>query len=536
ADKLTRAYEEFEKKIEAEIEDREKQIELAQDAVDKYRTELKTEYQANADKIAQQRVEQPQGQPAADMLERQKVIGLYLWELDRIEPQLQNRAFRSDDLQQQVQQQMIQLQQQQRQQGRVNRTATNLYQRCQQLYQKVSMLTHRRFNNPVAMAARRRSGFYDARPDADTAAETDYPTAAAQGLNPQEFDLGTLSSLRGPMRHLLRLRWSGESLEIDRSHWEALFAGRNLPDISSEVQNGFKKYDVKLPDMNDNDNMRQTGNNMSEPYLLFQNLQSAASNDQGGGTSFSGGGNEFRCQFSAASAGASLTFGPSIFDFDVQDRADSDRKTLRIYSANAKVLRISLLGDDLLHFNQSADGKVQLLQVFDGELLQTRADSFIELYAQHPDFVEISFFPLLDQIGFVIPETRFSPQVVDRILELLDEPQGDTNAEFQVLLSELGSPDFKTRDAATQKLETQLVAYAELARQAYRDGNHPLEVRTRLKRVLQSYEHESRQVDEFIRAMDMLNNATYLSDLLERIGENHRSVVQTRLQQLNPSP
>ena len=531
AEKLVREFDEFAAQIDKEIARREEHTERGESVLKTYRQQLTAEYQENTVKLSQSLAGHLAPIDQHSLKERQKVIALHLWELERLEPLLEAKVIPTDDLQEKVRNQMMVLQRARR----VGKSAGELNQRCQELQQKVFELEHRRHNNPAARMREMYDGFYEVQPKLD-ATIGNQRDAAAGPFEPSKHS-GALPGIRSPLRRMLKLSWRGKSLSLDRDHWNDLFAGKTLADVADEVRRAFEDRGVELFSDSEHLRGRRTTLDLPNVCLLFQNLQYSATKGQGGprGTSRSGGGGQWQQSFETGQLHAMLASHDDVIDLDIKEKK-SPYRSLRIFSQSDDSLRISLLGERMLYIEQRGDGRVRLLEVYRDEMLHATGDSFLDVYSKHPDFVEASLLPSLDELGFVVPATRYSPQVAGRVVQLARIMQSNRAETFDRLVKNLDSPSYSTREMAGLELEKQLDSYADLVRDAYQDQGLSIEVRARLKRVLHLDEKGPRQLDEFIAGMNMLNDPRYLVNLLPKLADHEIPIITARLEQLTGEP
>ena len=214
--------------------------------------------------------------------------------------------------------------------------------------------------------------------------------------------------------------------------------------------------------------------------------------------------------------------------------AEVGRQQIRISDSEQSGLFIDFCDQDyVLHFDQRPDGRVRLLSVYDDQSIVVSAASFAELYRRHPDVIEVSFFPLLDHLGVLMPPTRFEPAITQLVVKRLGQTAESSEEEFRRLLQKMDSPSYDVRDAATRELQENVGRYAKFVQEAYQLSDVSLEVKTRLKRVLQTHKSEDSLMDGLIAGMQLLDDPAYLTNLLTRIEPSDRTPVVSRLEQLS---
>ena len=109
----------------------------------------------------------------------------------------------------------------------VDQTIMNRYQ---ELTRRISELSQGgRRMQMRRMGAHATGGFYVITPGgADAETDTD--------AGPSGFSAGPLQQLRRPVQRLLKFKWLGTSLVIDRDHWDDVFAGKSMSSVAEDVQ------------------------------------------------------------------------------------------------------------------------------------------------------------------------------------------------------------------------------------------------------------------------------------------------------------
>ena len=511
--KLNKAFDEFEN----EIDQHEKMAEVGAGIVDTYAVELEEEYRENHEALQQASEHGLDSSAQQDLRRRQKTVALYLWELRRLKPTIGSQDHGRNSLTMKLHRL--------RQQHRKAIQNKEAMQRLHALNERVSQMAiaGRRFVQ--RMPGRGGGQFFIVRPDglADVVGVNDAPT---------QFKSGPIQTLRIPLQRILKLHWSEAALAWDRKHWDEPFAGKSLNDIKEEVARQLKDRGLELPSDQDNHHAFSMPPRVHNIVLLFQNLHYRANESTGGnhGTSFGGGGEKWRSSFETKAIRAEMLVDGKTVELTLREQ--ETRRRLRVTSSDLELRVIYESRDHNLLLRQRHDGHVWLAESFGDEHLVASAKSFVELYATNPDLIEVSLFPLLDHLGFILPPMRFESAVVDRVLEKLILETADSKRRFEELLVQMDSPDYKLRDSATRELEDNLAVYLQRVNAAFRHKEHSLEVRTRLKRVLQSYESQSHALDAFVDAMNLTRDPAYLINLLGQLDAEHSETVVSVLESL----
>lgn len=516
ADKFSKALDE----CESALDSLEELARFGSKKVTDYAAELEDEYRQNKLLLEQPQENEHDARIHQERSLRQKIILLYLWELERVGPLIANVDQSSRSMTSKLHKLF--------QENRDAIKDRNLMQRYFNLSRRSSQMMMR------GMQVRMAGGFYLVQPEDGEHSANLEPKKLAQQSGEQTLQLtsGPLQELRKPLQRMLKLRWSGASIVADQDHWDDPFCGKTFSTISNEVKVQLKQRGVTLPDDDkSNSRLRRMPFRTEEPSisLLFQNLHhqaiSESQNTSGGG---GGGSGRWHRHFSSSEITANMTIKGNSLDLILTEVVTPNR-SLRV-SSDDRELRIGLLGDHVMLLDQQPDGKVRLVITHEDEVASASAESFATLYVEHPEMIEQSLFPILDHLGFLLPPTRMDPLVVDRVIEALRIVDDATQERFEKLLEQTDSSSFTVRAKATHELESNLSTYLKLIRRAYRDEELSAEVKTRLKHVLEEYEQETADLDRLIIEMKLTGDMAYLISLLGRVQPDQQDMIVAHLE------
>jgi hypothetical protein len=507
------------KEFEDELIERERLGDYGLDEVLQYSNELSKEYRRNRDSLEHGEL---QDDVRLGLQRRQKLIRLYLWELKRVGPTLAAPETSQNSISSQL--------------SKLLRDYRTLLSQDQQLMGRVQGLLRRAYNVRNNQM-RRRSGnstfhFEEPNEAQEDDAQANVPANPAVQAPNAAGAKKIIDDSADPVRRLLKVAYQDGRLVLDRNHWEKPFLGKSITDIAKDVESQLTQRGVKIPSNVKNQPVPQIADR-PHAVLLFENLQHAATK-MGGRSSYSTGNGASRWSKRFSSGGVEWQF---IYDDDRfmlnMNSEFNAMQQVRVSCADPNSLKITSLTDDRVFlFEQKAEGPVRLVDITDAEPVSQVADSFAQLYAEQPEIVEDLLFPALGELNFVLPPTRFDPDMIERVISNIRGVSPEASAQFAELLEQIGGKSFSTRDRATRELNKNLDQYLPFVLDAYRQDQLPLEVKTRLKLVLERYEEEWRELDGLIAKMALTEDADYLVPLLSLVEQRHRPLVADQLEKV----
>ncbi len=500
--------------LEAEWKERLAVEAANRDIVSELESRFREEFLENHTRLLKELGEQ---EPSADFnerLERQKVLRMYLVELDT-RSQTQHPQ---DQSLYQFLQKVRQL--------RNHRVANNAL-----LQQKIASL-EQEINGTIQEAQQNSS--HGLRKKTIREVEQSLVGGSSDYIHEVSLDAhptvraGDLQKYRQQLRQLLRIRWTDSGLAIDRDHWDIPFAGKSEATIAEEVTvllagRGYKKTPVSAQQHV----VYRGGPSQyrSNPQRLFQQFLSSPMRGHQSGSD--------RMRTELGDVYIMLDAGrPFCFEISANDNT---HEILRIRQSG-RGLTIQYLGDILLDFEQADDGTVRIRELDRDDSFDFTAENFAKLYRDQSEYCELRFFPLLDHLGIVPPVSRFDPAVLSFVGRLAESWQLADQPDFQSLLVELGSRDYAQREMAMDVLRQNLDLYAAELRDALDHGDLVTEQRMRVRTLVRQASRKGRILESeaalIAQTQDLLNDVSYLEVALTRCPETARAAIAARLAQL----
>jgi len=347
---------------------------------------------------------------------------------------------------------------------------------------------------------------------------------------------GVLQENAFALRRLLRLRWDGEQLDLDRNHWGDAFAGETLQSIVKDVDHLLEERGVTAIVNDDENRNRQRmimmngmaqGVDGSASHLgrIFKELQSS-----GGG--YSGGGGNGRWTTESNSLSASLALNGTNFQFRFTEASFPNRTV--ILNSKDGALRFIVLGDLVHRFTQHTGEKVQVTEILNDEVINHTAQTFAALYRTQPRYVEDRFFPLLEHVGIVPPLSRFDAPVVQRVCELLKGNRAEVKERFDAIAVNLDVDEFTKRDAAYRAIRANLDEFFPFIYEASKDETLSIESRARISKLLEiGNQNGTAELDSMIAGLGLTNDSEYLAELSEIAPADARPALKAQIDSLN---
>jgi len=490
------------------------------------KSELKSEYQRN-----QRTLHQPKN-ATADELEkiqdRQKVIIQYAVELDN-RVNSRDSPFGGNSPMRQIQSRLSKFH---RQNPRIRRQNKDFQRRESELMRKAMMGRRAGFRGPhggTSMSEVERKF-----------ALVDLPKAVSKYERLQSHpgeQAGAIQDRRSAISNLLRLKWNGNQLALDRDHWDTAFAGKTVGDIREDVDHLLQKKGAPTSRADEDENaarmafMRQRHNDQSNVERLFGELNQTGT----GSSSRSSGNGQVKISFDDGSIQARIDSRNGSFEFQILEAAGPGR-LLRVADSPQGLL-VMLVGDMVHRFHQSKNGEVRLVEVLDDEDVVTiKAASFAELYRDHPQVVEQRLIPLLDHVGIVPPASRFDPQIVDRLVERIAVDSNEIRQEVMALVEDLDGNKFTKREAASEQLRENLDQYYEFLVPLQDETSLSREARARIRKLLIEKPRATAELDVAISAMQLTSNQEYLSEVKELVSEAQATAIVRRIKEIAAEP
>ena len=354
---------------------------------------------------------------------------------------------------------------------------------------------------------------------------------------------GAIQTAHFTLRRLVRLRWDGNMLVLSKEHWRAAFAGYSPSDVQADVNHLLEQRGIEPFGSQDEEQrfmrLAQQGTGGPDSHIanlgrLFHEFY------EGGGRSYSSSGNSGRWSTQASHAAITMEASPTDFSLSFAE-LQHPRRLLRIQAKSKTTLSIILLGDFIHRFQQHVDASgnmhVQVTEILDDEVLNYRANTFAELYRQHPRYVEARFIPLLEHLGIVPPHSRFDVAVSERVVELLAGNRPEVRKKFEEIAKNLDVDKFTLRESAFKQLQDQLDEYLPLLFEKIQDQSLSREARARIDKLIEiGNQKGTAELDAMIGSLGLTNNKEYLQELADTVDERSRQVLRTQIDQLSKLP
>lgn len=351
---------------------------------------------------------------------------------------------------------------------------------------------------------------------------------------------GALQNAHFTLRRMLRLRWDGDRLSLDRNHWNHAFAGQFPQDIQADVDHLLEKRGIE-PYANENE--RQQVLRMAQRGVLRGADSSPLANlgrlfhefYATGSRSYSGGGTTGRWTAQSDDVYVRLDADLAKLTLSFEELSHPGR-VIRIHAVGP-TLQITVLGDFIHRFQQQVDSNgnssLRVTEILDDEVLNYQVASFAELYRQQPRYVEDRFLPLLEHLGIVPPLSRFDPQLTQRVIELLTGDRAKIQAEFDVIAQELDVDQFTRRESAFRKLRDDLDKFFPFIYAKSKDTSISRETRARISKLLEiGNEKGTSELDSTIAALGLTNDTHYLTELAKAVAPEQGVIVESHLKTL----
>ena len=477
--------------------------------------ELKAEFQANEDSLSKLSATELAGAPAIGLLDRQKVIAQLYIEVGSRTGSSNSRS--QYELQRKISNRF-------REFCRKHKEAAsdpNFHRKEQEI---VSKIQRRGFGQMVQTMATTMEELADG--------ELVRPKFRSTRVHPGE-EAGALQQNRPVLRKLLRLKWDGPHLVLDRAHWDDAYAGRNVEDIRIEVNDILRSAGAKTTGESEEALRRRqfaARANQNQQYSniarLFDELRGTNSRSYSRGAS----GDNVQSSFSNGMITSRLKTTGTSFEFVFEENA-KPKRFLRMLE-NDEGLQIMLVGDMVVHrFRQDTDaGKLTVVEVVGDDVVSLGSDSFAGFYRQHPRFVEDRFFALLDHVGIVAPESRFDRRIVSRVVEYLKMDRDKLRVEVDELVEQLDAKRFTTREAAYEKLRNGLDKYYDMLYSRKSDKTLSAEVKARVGKLLSLSEQGSAShYDTVISSLGLVDDLEYLQELRDVSDSASQAILDKRI-------
>ena len=184
-----------------------------------------------------------------------------------------------------------------------------------------------------------------------------------------------------------------------------------------------------------------------------------------------------------------------------------------------------------LNIQQYGSGKIDIKRKIDGKSDEFSASNYSELQEKHLVFVKNWMIPTLEHSGFVMPLAKSDIVVKKAVLAKLTSIDQRSLEQFDSLMDELASDDFRIREQATGMIEQNLDRWLDLIKQALLSDELSPEVYHRLNFIV-SNSSKNDPVEELILAENLLNSPEYLIELFGLASPQESEAINNQLQRL----
>lgn len=362
--------------------------------------------------------------------------------------------------------------------------------------------------------------------------------AAGDGKSPEPgFEKGKLQEVTGPIGALLKLSWKGGTIRLDRQHWLDPFKGKTEADTLKEIKDELIRQGYSREHAA---SQARTLLDSRPLVLAFRKLRKAVG-CIGAGTGRVG--HRWYARFSGMGLSASVRTSKGTFTAMFEEE-DGPRRKLELLDDESGALQIILVdvsGRLLLALSQGSEGRLCIVHIAGDEVLADKGESFQAFYAKHRSYVDGRLFPLLKHMGVGVPWTRYHARVKQCVLAKLRGPlTAEQIDRGKRLIQQLDDDSFKQREQATKTLSKNFARYRRLIKAAMSKASNPLEVASRLRRIVQANAGQD-EIEEFIDSQRIDQDVAYLIELLGEADPPGRSAIIAALerltkQKLGPNP
>ncbi len=331
-----------------------------------------------------------------------------------------------------------------------------------------------------------------------------------------------------PIGQLLKVKWEGKSLRLDRDHW-----GRE-GDVKTKVQRKaelIKKFTARgLPQKFAE---RQAEKLVDRAPLedAFAELRKSAGSFRSHMSNTDG---MLYKSFRGKDLSGGMTQNETTLTIEVVELV-GDTRSLRVSDSPSGAFRLNLIrpsGKTVLILNQDEDGKVRLVHIDGDDVHNYKADSFLELYREHTAYVNETLFPTIRGVGMTLPLGPYDDRIVSAVFSRLKGELTDAEREsVGDILDNLEAGDYPTRQAATEKLKKNYFRWRPVIHKAMKTRAFSREAKSRIEGVIAA-NATADQYGQIIDGLGLLKSPVYLVELLDRSKGENRKAVLTHLRKV----
>lgn len=342
------------------------------------------------------------------------------------------------------------------------------------------------------------------------------------------FEQGAFQALSAQIKPLLQLKLDGEKLGLDRQSWEEPFKGKTQKEMRDElikqmVQRGLPQKWAE----------RRVEQQLNAPGIerLFQTLQQAAGPS---GMSSSTSGSNRRVSFRGGKLSGELEVLNGSSVRVTLSESQAPQRSVEVLDNGAGGCRITISNQDgnmLFALVQGQSGELSIADIRGKIRKATGGKSFLSFYRSEKQYVEKELFPLLEHLNVGLPTTPYSSQVLAAVASRLVKLTREQEDQAYDLIVDLENDDFETREQATKQLAEQFNLFYPILVETLQEENLSPETRNRLERIVAAHP-ERQRLEKFILALGLLEDVSYLVEILPDLDEAQRPVVTAQLETL----
>ena len=122
--------------------------------------------------------------------------------------------------------------------------------------------------------------------------------------------------------------------------------------------------------------------------------------------------------------------------------------------------------------------------------------------------------------------------MIDRTVKHLAFGNTKTTQRFDELMDQIDHGSFAVREKATKTLRQDIDEFLPLLVKAESAGDLPLEVKSRMTKVMTRYTRETRGTDSMVSAMGLASSVDYLIAALPHVSDGNQQKIATKLNRL----
>ncbi|MFW5690611.1 MAG: hypothetical protein ACOCXY_02240 [Planctomycetota bacterium] len=346
---------------------------------------------------------------------------------------------------------------------------------------------------------------------------------AGPALAGNKGDVNPFKKHAKPIGQLLKLKWEGKSLQVDREHWgregdvktkehrkaELIkkFTARGMPEKFAKRQAEMLVDRAPLEDA------------FAELRKSAGSFRSAMSNTNG----------MLYKSFRGKDLGGDITQSDTALTIEVMEMV-GDTRRLRVSDSPSGLFLLNLIqpaGKTVLILNQDEDGKVRLVHIDGDDVHNYKADSFLELYREHTAYVNETLFPAIRSVGVTLPLGPYDDRIVSAVFSRLKGELTDAERKrVNGILDDLEASDYPTRQAATEKLKKNYFRWRPVIQKAMKERKFSREAKSRLEGVIAA-NATADQYGQIIDGLGLLKSPVYLVELVDRSkGEDRKAAIK----------